>query len=261
MRKLKPKYKTILISSGFIIYLIVALGFSTKKANIQRCTRVEVEVLDSNTNQFISAQDIDKIISKNEFEIMGYPINAINTLKIEKAIENHPSIEIANVYGNIKGSVHVRIEQREPLVRIMDNSGSSYYIDDKGFLMPLSTNYTTRVPIVTGNFSRKYIDYSTENLNTENADSLLRQIYQLSKAIKQNAFWSAMCDQIFINSKKQLTIIPKTGAEEIILGQYHNYNKDLETLSTFYKEVLPVVGWEKYKSINLQFRHQIVCKE
>lgn len=245
---------------GILIYLTVALGFSSKKASERRCTRVDVEILDSNKNMFISAKDIDQILAKNEFNIIGYPIQEINTLLIEQAVEKHPSIEQVNTYTSIKGRINFRILQREPIVRILQDNGDSYYIDNKGLLMPLSYNYTTRVPIATGYINKYLKDYKNQNLTLENADTLLRSIFLLSKDLKNDKYWNAMTNQLYINKKQDLVLVPKIGAKEIILGKHKDYKNDLRILTTFYTEVLPVVGWEKYNTINLQYNQQIVCK-
>ncbi len=260
MRTLKPKYKTIFISIGIALYMIVALSFSGSKAYEQNCTKVKVFVLDSNQNMFISSKDIDKILAKNEINVLGYPVKKINTLKLEKLIETHPSIEQANVYSSVKGKINVLINQRKPLLRIMADNGDGYYIDTQGLIMPLSTNYTTRVPIVTGNIKKYYQKYKNQQLAKPESDTLLHKLFLLGKELKEDKYWSAMCDQIYITRDLNIKMIPKIGASEIILGKNQDFKKDLKILTTFYTEVLPVVGWEKYKSINLQFNRQIVCK-
>ena len=259
MRKLKPTYKRLFTAIGIAIYFMVAIGFSRGEAYQQRCTSVKVEILDSNENMFISAEDINDILDKNELNVMGYPIKKINSLIIEKEIEKNPSIQTAHVYGNVKGSINVRIKQRKPIIRIMSDK-SSYYIDIYGKLMPLSNNYTARVIPVTGYINRSYKDYKNSNLQSEKSDSLLRQIYLLAECIRVDKYWSVMCDQIRVDKNLDLNLIPKIGAKSILLSNKSEYYNDLKTLTTFYKEVLPVVGWEKYKSINLQYNKQIVCK-
>ncbi len=260
MRNLKPKYKTIFISIGIVLYMLVALSFSGSKAYQQNCIKVKVLVLDSSLNMFISSKDIDKILAQNEINIIGYPVKEINTLELEKLIETHPSIENANVYSTVKGNINVLVEQRKPLLRIMDDNGDGYYIDNQGLLMPLSTNFTTRVPVVTGNIKKYYQKYKNEELTKVGSDTLLQNLFSLGKELKKDKYWSAMCDQIYITREQNIKIIPKIGAHEIILGKNQDYKKDLRILTTFYTEVLPVVGWEKYKSINLQYKQQIVCK-
>jgi len=245
---------------GILIYMLIALAFSSSKANEQRCTNIEVEVLDSTLNRFVSNKDIQKILEENEINIIGYPLNEINTFIIEGKVEQHSSVENAEVFVNSKGSLKVKIVQRQPLVRIFPKSRTGYYIDRKGLLMPLSKNFTSRVPIVTGYIEKNYQDFKPQDLTNSTADSLLRSVFLLSQAIDNDEYWAAMSDQIYVSKNKDLILIPKIGAKEIILGQNRKFAEDLKILSTFYKEVLPVVGWEKYRSINLQYKQQIVCK-
>lgn len=260
MRKLKPKYKTLFIGMGIFMYMLIALSFSGSRANEQRCTNIEVEVLDSVLNRFVSSEDIEKILEENEINIMGYPLNEINTYLIESQVEKHSSIENAEVFINLKGSLKVKIIQRQPLVRIFPKSRSGYYIDKNGLLMPLSKNFTSRVPIVTGHIERNYQDFKMQNLCNSTSDSLLSSVFLLSQALDNDEYWSAMSDQIYVSENNDLILIPKIGAKEIILGQNRKFAEDLKILSTFYKEVLPVIGWEKYRTINLQYKQQIVCK-
>ncbi len=260
MRKLKQKYKTLFISVAIMLYLFIALGFSSQKASEKRCTSINIKVLNDNINKFISEKDIDRILEKNEFNIIGYPVKKINSLLIENIVQKHPSIEQVEVYTNVKGSVNIIIQQRQPLVRVLQQNGDSYYIDNHGFLMPLSDNYTARVLVVTGDVNRNFKDFKNQDLKLETADTLLYRIFLLSKNIQNDKYWSAMCNQICVSNKQDLILIPKIGANEIFLGRKNKFKKDLKTLTVFYTEVLSVVGWEKYSTINLQYNQQIVCK-
>jgi cell division protein FtsQ len=261
MKRIKPQYKNLLIGLSIALYLVVALSFTKTKAKEQRCTNIEFTVLDSNENLFVSPKDIQKILSRNEFNIIGYPITEINVLNIEKAIASHPSIEIAHAYSCVKGKVHLSVEQRYPIIRIFNQNGTGYYIDDKGFLMPLSRNYTARVPIVTGKIHRPFEEFKKQDLKLQSSDTLLHNLYNLAVELQNTAYWNAICDQIYIQDENEIRMIPKMGCKEIIFGQNRNFAKDFETLNTFYTEVLPIVGWNKYKTINLKYQQQIVCKE
>ena len=53
------------------------------------------------------------------------------------------------MYCNQKGDLGIIIDTREAVVRIK-NSKIDYYIDSDGLIMPLSSNYTARVIMITG---------------------------------------------------------------------------------------------------------------
>jgi len=241
------------------IYLILSYSFIEKKSNAVRCTQIKLNVVDSTKNHFITKNDINIILKKNHFSTIGYPFKEINTLSIEKAIEKHPSIENAEVYNTIRGELKIRIKQREPVIRIITTTGESFYIDNNNFMMPLSPNYTARVPIVSGDITKKYSDYRSLHIATK-SDTLLHQLFLLSFSIKENKFWKSIINQIIISKEEGIVLIPQTGARKIILGETPHFDRDLKILTHFYQKVLPKVGWNYYKSIDLRYHHQIVCK-
>ena len=106
--------------------------------------------------------------------------------------------------------------------------------------------------------SKRIQKQTTENVQK---DSLLYQIYQLAQSLNKQKFWEAMVSEIIISPNKGFILIPQTGAKEIILGKKPLFEKSFKILTKFYQKILPQVGWKVYKSIDLRYDHQIVCKK
>ena len=47
--------------------------------------------------------------------------------------------------------------------------------------------------------------------------------------------------------------------KKIHLGELVNVTKKLENLYQFYKQAMPVKGWQTYSDISLKYNNQIVC--
>ncbi|HUV01595.1 MAG TPA: hypothetical protein VMW32_11580, partial [Bacteroidales bacterium] len=92
-------------------------------------------------------------------------------------------------------------------------------------------------------------------------NSILKDIYHLVKYIRNDNFWSAQIDQIYVDSNDEIDLVPRVGNHMIHLGTAENVDGKLRNLATFYEKVLPEVGWNKYSKINLAFKDQIVCKK
>jgi cell division protein FtsQ len=97
-------------------------------------------------------------------------------------------------------------------------------------------------------------------LDTSIKHSILKNIYQLVNYINSDNFWSAQIDQIYVDNDDEIDLIPRLGNNVIHLGTTENFGGKLRNLETFYKKVLPEVGWNKYELINLEFKDQIVCR-
>ncbi|EKD31744.1 MAG: hypothetical protein ACD_77C00260G0001, partial [uncultured bacterium] len=52
---------------------------------------------------------------------------------------------------------------------------------------------------------------------------------------------------------------PRVGQQEIMFGRPDDVEVKFEKLLSFYKNIIPNEGWEKYKVVDLQYNNQIVC--
>jgi cell division protein FtsQ len=58
----------------------------------------------------------------------------------------------------------------------------------------------------------------------------------------------------------EFIMAPLVGDQQIILGSVRRLDDKFRRLKIFYREGMPAAGWRKYRSINLKFNGQIVCK-
>jgi cell division protein FtsQ len=162
----------------------------------------------------------------------------------------------------VDGILHVYTDQREPVMRVIPDEGGDYFIDDEGILMRRRNLYTPRLHIISGNIkiSQEMLEgYSL--LDTIVKNSILRDVYYFVRYIRNDRFWSAQIDQIYVDSREEIDLVPRAGNHLVHLGSFENFEGKLKNLTAFYDKVLPEVGWNKYSLINLEFKDQIVCRK
>ena len=131
--------------------------------------------------------------------------------------------------------------------------------------MPLSEKYTARVPLANGYIfhreSERLVNTSSKNsfANADSTGSAIANVYDVAKFISQNDFWSAQIEQIYVNPGGDLELIPRVGRHSIILGDSKDIEEKFSRLFLFYAKGLNKTGWDKYKTINLKFKDQVVC--
>jgi cell division protein FtsQ len=242
------------------------MGFVNKVQDSLLCKKIDVTVNQEGDLYFLDKIDVEQLIKDRGNPIIGQPKSLINVPEIEKSLNSHADIANAEVYMTIDGDLKVEVNQRKPVVRLINLDGDSYYIDDKGKLMPLSDNYTAKVLIVNGfilePFASRY-KYSIEDIGKDsllNATSMLGQIYAMANYINANEFWKSQVQQIYINKDKDMEIVPMVGDQKIIFGDTTAMDEKFKKLLTFYQQGLNTTGWwDKYSTINLKFKNQIVC--
>lgn len=243
------------------LYLVVMPAYLTHKKNAMLCGGISINVVDSSDYHFVTKREIRNLIAENSVRVLGQPVKDISIPAIEDRIAVLRELKDAEVYTTIDGVLHVLVDQRDPIMRVIADGGD-YFVDEDGVVIRKSGLYTPRLHIVGGNIritsqmlnGVSIIDSSIKN-------SILKDLFQLVNFINRDSFWSAQIDQIYVDNDEEIDIIPRLGNNVVHLGTIENYEGKLRNLEAFYKKVLPEAGWNKYDLINLEYKDQIVCRK
>jgi cell division protein FtsQ len=256
---MKKIFKILLILPVLYILILPAwLAHSLKK---DRVGSISIDLDDSSDYHFVTERHLLNLVNGSGGKILGKHISDVSVSKIEDRIKQLRELKEAEVYVSVDGTMHVYADQRDPVMRVIPESGGDYFVDEDGVIVKKRNLYNPRLHMVGGN-----VTISSAMLNgvsifdSLNKNSILRDVYYLVKYIEKDDFWSAQIDQIYIDDNNEIDLIPRVGNQLIHLGTTENLKGKLRNLSEFYDEVLPVVGWNKYSVINLEYKDQIVCK-
>jgi cell division protein FtsQ len=232
--------------------LLVLLGAAMRSKTNQVCKGLEIDINGAAEGQwFIDKKDIVELLGANG-NIRGAHLNEFNLRKLETLLEKQVWIRNAELFFDNNNVLQVLIDEREPIARIFTSHGSSFYIDSSCEKLPLSEKMSARLPVFTNfpsNLERK----------TSRDSALLCQIRDLSSFIVKHPFWMAQIAQIDISTKKQFELVPMIGNHTVEFGNGDDYESKFKRLMIFYKQVLAKTGFEKYSTIKLQYRGQVVA--
>ena len=234
------------------LFLMMAAYFTVSTLMVQQkngetvCQNIQILITDSTAAQLVLPQDILSILEKNEMHLVGEKLSQINLYELEQLMKQEKGIDNCDAYTHLNGTLTLRITQRSPLLRLETPKGS-YYIDNTGALFPTIAQRTAYVPVVSGN-------PPIEN------EAWITQLYNFGLFIRNNRFWNAQIEQLYIHNLNNIELIPRAGAHTaILLGSLDHFEYKLQKLYTFYRTVASSQGWNKYNTIDLRFNHQIIC--
>ena len=245
-----------------VLYLIIIPFYLARSTNAKPCGGIEINIKNSSDYHFVTKGQLLNLVYGNTGKILGQPVKDVSVAEIESRINVLRELKEAEVYITIDGTMHVYVDQRDPVMRVMPDNGGDYFIDEEGVVVRNRNLYTPRLHIVGGN-----VNISSAMLNgvsvldTSIKNSILKDIFYLVNYINGDNFWSAQIDQIYVDSNDEIDLIPRVGNQLVHLGTAENFEGKLRNLEAFYDKVLPEVGWNKYSLINLEFKDQIVCKK
>ena len=141
-------YIKMIVLLGIVVFLF---AFASNRNANKSVSKPIVKFIGDN-NLFITNETVSKLLIQNYGSVKNVPKETLDLNKLENALKSNPMIKTAEVYVAVNGTLNAEIEQKTPIARVSTNA--SYYIDDEGLYMPLSNNYSARVPLVTGHVEK-----------------------------------------------------------------------------------------------------------
>lgn len=230
------------IKGLFLIVLIAFLfGFSSKRNKVKKIDDIKI-MFENGDNLFITYEMVNKLLIQNYKELQSQPKENIFLNKLEKTLLSNEMIENAEVFLSIDGQLGAIITQKTPIARVNQDE-QSYYIDSKGNKMPLSSNYSARVPIVEG-ISNGQVSNDT---------------YTLAKMVYEDDFLKKQIVGIEQLENNEFILKTRIGDQIVELGDLRNIDIKIKKLKAFYQKTMQDKTLDKYKKINLVYNDQVVC--
>ena len=263
------KFKKILLIIAVVLVLggLICLIVAVRNVRVQTlCKELSINIRYNNSDVFITEKQIADIVEVNG-KLEKQPIESINIAALKKRIEEQPYASQVDVKTSIDGIVRISILQREPIARVFNQDGESYYIDKEGVLVPIMNGTASRLITASGYIGQKYTTESRFKLADKKSDSAelasnpLFKIFKMATYIDKKPFLKAMVEQIFIDNKNEIEIIPKAGDQIILFGDIDRMDEKFTYLRSFYRSAMNTGGWDKYAKINLKYKYQVVCSK
>lgn len=233
-----------LVGIGILVYLVFALSFTESKMDGQKVSGISVEIKNLDVVDFVGKEEVIQTLKDYRVRITNEPIDSINKAYVKERVMDIPQVRNAEVFFTPDGLFHIKIWQRIPVMRVITDK-LSYYLDREGEIMPVSSRFSARVPVFTGNINMSMINEG---------------LFELASYLNSDPFWDAQIDQIQVWSLRNIELVPRIGDHKIFIGNSEDLEWKFRKLRALYETALPVVGWNCYESIDLRFGDQVVCK-
>ena len=220
--------------------MVGLFAFSNHRNSVRIVSEPTVKFLGENT-LFITEATVSKLLIQNQQPVTEQPKEIIDLNTLEFALNSNPMIKEAEVFMSVSGELSAEIEQKRPIARVYTNA--SYYIDDEGSFMPLSSSYTARVPFVTGYVKKN-------NLKT---------VFQFAKAVDEDEFLKKHVIEIRQNEDKTIDFKIRKSDFIVHLGTLNKLKKKINNFKAFYQKGLRDKILDSYKVVNLKFDKQVIC--
>lgn len=222
---------------GLVVFLF---AFASKRNSVRVVSNPAITFVGEN-NLFITNEAVSKLLIQNYGSVKNVAKEALDLNTLETSLKSNPMIKSAEVYLSVNGTLNAVIEQKTPIARV--NTTEAYYVDAAGLSMPLSDNYSARVPLVTGNVD----------------ENNLEAVFKIAAKIKNDNFLKTNVIEIYQNKDNELFLKLRQCKFLVQLGGLKAIDKKINNLKAFYQKNIKEKTLDNYSKVNLQFDNQVVC--
>ena len=221
--------------------VIFLFSFTSKRNENRKITKITVNFVGDNA-PFVSQQTVNKLLIENNTDAKSIGKDKLDLNKLEKALNSQEMIEKSEVFVSVDGVLKAVVKQKTPIARVFDGE-DSFYIDYEGNTMPLSTNFTARVPLVSGEINKK---------NTV-------ELAELFRIIHDDAFLKKNIIGVQIMPSGGLRMLNRNYNYQIDFGRTIRMKAKFNNYKAFFQKAVLDSSLYKYKIIDLRFAQQVVC--
>lgn len=228
----------LLLMFSLVIFLF---SFTSNRNNNRKLTKAVV-VFIGNTGPFLDQETVNKLLIENNKDAKSISKDKLDLNELEKGLNAQEMIEKSDVFVSIDGVLKAVVKQKTPIARVFDGD-NSFYIDYEGNKMPLSANFTARVPLVSGEINKK---------NSEDLAELFRIIYD-------DAFLKKNIIGVQIMPNGSLKMLNRNYNYQIDFGGTVRMKAKFNNYKAFFQKAVLDSSLYKFKTIDLRFAQQVVC--
>ena len=186
---------------------------------------------------------------------IGGPMLDVSPEIASDRVRRHPWVERASVSRQPTGSVIVSVREREPVALALDRNGRpAYYLDAKGFRMPVSGRPAGDLPIFRGIREAYHPVQPLENEALLGLLALLPEMEDLQDALLSEVHDTAAGIEI------HTAVTPAGQSVRVRLGRTDLARK-LDLLEAYWLQQVLTRPTIQYDWLDLRFRDQVVARE
>jgi len=210
--------------------------------------------------RFISEDDVKNLITEKYGPFLGKALDSISLKKIEKILDAQSAVVKSQAYITDDSKLNIRLDQREPSVRFVSDN-AEYYASSDGYMFPIQKNFTTLVPVFDGAIPISYEKGYKGMAGNEKDKEWLKNALAMADYISADEGWNRIIVQMHVNDNGDIILIPRQGNERFVFGGPTNIKNKLDKIRLYYNYIIPEKGEGYYRTVNVKYENQIICKQ
>ena len=226
-----------------VAYLCFALPATANMAREDTFAGCRITVADSLDSRFVTRLEVSQECDNIMQWIGTRKQKDVDINAIESVLRASDKIESVNVHVLNNATLAIDVVPMQPVARVFDTDGS-YYINSSGKRISADPRYHVDVPVVVGHFT---------------PELPAARLLPLLDHIAAHPRLDALVSTVKQARNGDIIIVPTIRGHVINFGDTSLVEDKFDRVREFYRQVMPVRGWETYDTIAVKWRGQVVA--
>ena len=227
-----------------VAYMVVMVPLTNRAERNDMFRHVQINIDDPDHWGFLKEEDVYATLHKRYSGFDTLRHKNLNTYTVETLLNENNRVEKSTCHILSDGTVLIDVQPMRPIARVFDSEGS-VYVNTAGKRVASHPSYLVDVPVVKADAV---------------ADSaMIARFLPVLRAIKKDAQIDALVSSLHIDRRGDIIIIPNVVGHVINFGDSTMIDNKFGRLKVFYKQVMPVRGWNAFDTISVKWQGRVVA--
>lgn len=246
------------VAAAFATGMCFLLHETREQRSLIACNALSVNFMDS--LRFVSEQDIREYIAASYGDYNGQRLDSVGLARIEEILESKSAVMNTEAWLSDDGTLHLDVTQRAPALRFQ-NGEKGFYVDDRGYIFPLHPSYTAPVPVVNGSIPVRMEEGYKGEAGSVEERMWIQGMLGLNGYITGSKLWKDRISGIDVRDNGDILLTINGRDEIFIFGDSGSTAEKFSKIGKYFDYILPDKGDGYYKTVNVKYNKQIVCRK
>jgi len=248
-----------------IMGIIASLKYADYRFQKQKLKEIIIDININGSQQLIEEEEIWELIQQGHDSVQDQEVGQIDLQLLETLIKTNPYVYSVNAFINMDASLEISVVQRQPIIRVFNTKGESYYVDNEGVMLPLHPKTSVYVPVASGKITAAFLpslEFRQFDTITEELCRVIpaeEKLFHIASIVADDSLLNELVAQIYVEDGSHFELVPRIGNQRIIFGDADDSREKLMKLKYFYSEAYSKYDLALYKAFDLRYRNQVVC--
>lgn len=248
---------SLVVALAAAVAALVCISAARTRHEVTCSEHLDIRMQDSS---FVTQREVRDCLTKGYGSWSGQRIDSLDLHRMEEVLNGLTAVKRSEAWVTPDGVLHVRIIQRQAAARFEGPDGG-FYADPEGYIFPLQKSWEAPVRLVTGNIPLNMPKSYTGLATSEQERQWLLGMLALVDFISGSKVWNARIGSIAVEPGGDVTLGLSDGREKILFGGSDSFKEKFKLLEDYYAYIRPSKDPGYYKTVNLKYHGQIICRQ